>query len=63
MLFECWRVCLIVVRCVRRWWLSREVVVKGVVGRGNGFGVLIEERTIHVYLSIDLCKVICFIYL
>jgi hypothetical protein len=34
------------------------VVVEGVVGRsvvfGNGFGVLIEERTIYVYLSIDL---------
>lgn len=30
---------------------------------GDGFGVLMEERTIHVYLSIDLCKAIPFICL
>ena len=35
--FECWRVCLNVVWCVGRWWLSSEVVVKGVVGGGDGF--------------------------
>jgi hypothetical protein len=57
--FECWRTCLNVGRSVKRWWLLlREVVVEGVVGRGvvfgDGFGVLMEERTIHVYLSIDL---------
>lgn len=66
-LFECGRVVLNVVWSVEMWWLLAEVVLEELVG-GSCFTMKIwsfdvKERTIHVYVSIYLCRLPVYVFI